>query len=732
MLGGFDKNYPQFSSYVFTDISTGFFEKAQTKFKAWGDLISYKALNIEEDLEAQGFDGKNDYDIIVAANVLHATRKMDHTMDQVNKLLRPGGKLVLVEATAGDFISRDSTFGLLPGWWLGKQCRPYFFPTADNSLGVHEGRIDSPLLSEEQWGSLLSRTGYSGLDLCLRDSSDKNMWTMSMMTSTKIKEMPMTESFDLAIVYDDPQQLHSAGHLARFFQTSLGTNPLVSTLLGIGRTDQFVVIVDCAKGSLLLDLDEKKLEILKSIFAQAKGVLWITFGGSGTSKNPGVGAVAGMLRTLRSESDGMVYAMCDVDTDDFSKPELVQAISKVFIRIFSNSSLNSSASDFEYVVQDGRIMIPRLVEDRSANKAILTHPSKCEPEELPFWQENSCLCLSMGHLGLLDTFQFVYSENFSSEMQPDEVEVEVKAVGLNFHDLMVATGQVPDLNGYGLECAGIVTKLGKGTHNLTIGDRVCAFAPSSFANHVRISQTLVTVIPDTMTFEVGASIPCVFSTVYYSIHHAAHLQNNESILIHSAAGGIGQACIKMAQLVGANIFVTVGSEAKAEFVKNTFGIPRDHILNSRNLDFSNQIMSLTDGKGVDVVINSLAGDALRESWRCLAVFGRFIELGKKDAIENTRLDMAPFERSTSFINVGLDYLGKYQPELVGRVLRKVIEMFSHGTLTPLEPITTFPISAIEPAFRYMASGTHMGKIVVKADRDSVVRVRGLPKCLFPC
>lgn len=137
-------------------------------------------------------------------------------------------------------------------------------------------------------------------------------------------------------------------------------------------------------------------------------------------------------------------------------------------------------------------------------------------------------------------------------------------------------------------------------------------------------------------------------------------------------------------------------------------------------------MSLTEGKGVDVVINSLAGDALRESWRCLAMFGRFIELGKKDTIDNTRLDMAPFERSTSFINVGLDYLGRHRPELVGSILKKVIEMFSHGTLTPLEPITTFPMSAIEPAFRYMASGTHMGKIVVTADRDCVVRVRGPP------
>ena len=120
-LGGYGDSYPRFSSYVFTDISTGFFEKARTKFGAWGSLVSFRALNIEQDLKAQGFDENEGYDIIVAANVLHATHNMDHTMSQVNKLLKPDGKLVLVEGTADSQISGAFCFGLLPGWWMGKQ-----------------------------------------------------------------------------------------------------------------------------------------------------------------------------------------------------------------------------------------------------------------------------------------------------------------------------------------------------------------------------------------------------------------------------------------------------------------------------------------------------------------------------------------------------------------------------------------------------------------------------------
>ena len=553
-----------------------------------------------------------------------------------------------------------------------------------------------------------------------------------MMISTKLVEDPITEHFDLRIVYDDPEELQFVESLAKEFKRSLSTNPFISALSGTDPTEQFIVVVDHLSGSFLLELDERNLEILKMIFAQAKGVLWITFGGTQNVENAGAGAVSGILRSLRSENDGMNYVTCDINVKDFSMPELAQSICKVFAKTFNQSNASTSVKDLEYAVRDGRIMIPRLMEDKSANIDIMAQPSKQELGEQSLWQDDSCLCLDMGHLGLLDTFHFVHSEKFSNELSHDEVEIEVKTVGLNFHDLMVATGQLPDPNGYGVECAGIVTKLSKGTHDLSVGDRVCAIAPSSFSSRVRASETLVSIMPDTMTFETGASIPSVFTASYYCIHHAAHLQSNESILIHSAAGGIGQACIKMAQLVGAEIFVTAGSPAKMDFLEKTFGLPRSHILNSRTLDFRHQVMGLTGGQGIDVIINSLAGDALRESWRCLAMFGRFVELGKKDAIENARLDMAPFEKPTSFISVGWDHFGYHRPDIVGTVLKEVMEMFSNGTLTPLEPITTFPMSAIESAFRFMASGNHMGKIVVTADRDCLVRVRRTCQCLFSC
>lgn len=545
---------------------------------------------------------------------------------------------------------------------------------------------------------------------------------MSMIVSAKGNGNAGVDSCGIHIIYDTQKEQDFAKVLATDLERLSSTKPTITTLSDTNASESLIVIVDHTSGSLLLNIDERKLEVLQLVFAQAKGVLWFTFGSSGDCKNPGAGAVSGFLGSLRSESGGMTYVMCDIETGDFSDREIAQAATTIFSKAFSKSNTTFSVKDFEYAVRNGRVMIPRLVEDKSANEAIMSRPSQREPEEQPLSQEDSCLCLDMSSVGLLDTFRFVHSERCSSEIPHDEVEIEVKAAGLNFRDLMVATGQLADPDGYGVECAGIITKVGKTTHHLKVGDRVSAIASFSFANRTRTHQDLVSIIPDNMSFEISASIPGIFTTAYYCVHHAARLQKNESILIHSAAGGTGQACIKLAQLIGAEIFVTAGAPAKVDFLQKTFGLPRSHILNSRSLEFRSEIMGLTKGRGIDVIINSLAGDALRESWRCLAMFGRFIELGKRDAVENTRLDMAPFLKSASFIAVGLNLFATHRPEFVGSVFKDVMRLFARGTLTPVEPITTYSMSTIEPAFRFMASGNHMGKIVITADKDCLVKV----------
>ncbi|KAL8839294.1 MAG: hypothetical protein Q9170_001811 [Blastenia crenularia] len=686
------------SSYHFTDISAGFFEKARQKFATWKEYLDFKTLNVENDPEGQGFETEG-YDLIVAANVLHATAKMETTMKHVHKLLRPGGKLVLVEVTNPDHLTGPLIFGLLPGWWMG----------------VAEGRKDSPLLSESGWDGLFQRTGFTGLEICLRDVKDVKKYSLSMMVTTKREEAPVNLPNEINLIHVSQSGLP----LAQSIASKLQPCPRIMSIDTVAPSETFYVLIDDAKKPILPTLREEQLKAFQRLFAVAKGLVWITFGGLISCENPEAGAVLGFMRTMRIEFGSTRLVTLDLPLPDSrSTPTAVAKASSFLAECFKET--DGSFLDLEYAERDGTLMIPRLIKDEAANVSVKGEPETPKAELQPLWQKDRPLSLEMHDLGLLDSFQFVSDLRVQDNLKSDEVEIEIQSSALNFHDLMVATGQLADLNGFGLECSGVITKVGREVKDFRKGQRVCALANACFGTHTRTPQTLVCAIPESMGFEVAASIPSVFSTSYYSLFHATRLQPGETILIHSAAGGVGQACIKLASLIGATIFVTVGTPAKVEFLQKTYKLPRSHILNSRDLSFAAKIMSLTSGKGVDVIVNSLAGDALRESWRCIAMFGRFIELGKKDAVQNAHLGMAPFERSASFIAVGFDLFGAYKSEIAGNAMREVIKLYAKGKLTPIEPINTYDMSEIERAFRFMQSGTHMGKIVINAKRECSV------------
>ena len=261
-----------------------------------------------------------------------------------------------------------------------------------------------------------------------------------MMVSTKNDANEGCGALETHITYDTPQELPFVNLLARQLESFLSIETQVSMLSESYPRQPFVIIVDRASSSILLDLDERKLEVLKSIFAQAEGVLWITVGGFEGADNAGAGGVTGFLRTLRSESGGLNYVTCAVEAKDLSKPALAQTISKLFAKTFSKSYMGSSVRDLESAVRNGRIMLSRLVEDRSANQAIIAEIPRRKPEEQPFCQENSCLCLDMDRVGLLDTFQFVHSNRYSNEIYDNEVEIKIKTIDLNFYNLIVVIG----------------------------------------------------------------------------------------------------------------------------------------------------------------------------------------------------------------------------------------------------------------------------------------------------
>ena len=298
----------------------------------------------------------------------------------------------------------------------------------------------------------------------------------------------------------------------------------------------------------------------------------------------------------------------------------------------------------------------------------------------------------------------------------DELEIEVHATGLNFRDVMYALGLLSDEaveGGFagstlGLEFAGIVLGAGAEVRGYAPGDRVVGFGPSSFGNRVVTRAASISLVPNKMSFEAAATIPSVFFTVHYALNHLARLREGEKILIHGAAGGVGIAAIQMAKWLGAEIFATAGSEEKRDFLR-LLGV--NHVFDSRALSFADEILAVTAGRGVDVVLNSLAGEAINRNLRVLKPFGRFLELGKRDYQENTRIGLRPFRNNISYFGIDADQLMKERPELSGQLFREVMALFDKGALHPL-PCHRFEAEEIVDAFRYMQQSLHIGKIVV--------------------
>ena len=297
-----------------------------------------------------------------------------------------------------------------------------------------------------------------------------------------------------------------------------------------------------------------------------------------------------------------------------------------------------------------------------------------------------------------------------------EIEIEVHATGLNFRDVMYALGLLSDEaveNGFagptlGLECAGFVTSVGSDVKGFTVGDAVVAFGPSSFSNRVLTSATAAALIPNGISFEAAATIPSTFFTAYYALQHLAQLAEGERVLIHGAAGGVGIAAIQIAKLLGAEIYATAGSDEKRDFLK-LLGV--EHIYDSRSLAFADEILAETGGVGVDVVLNSLAGEAINRNFNVLKPFGRFLELGKRDFYENTKIGLRPFRNNISYFGIDADQLMQERPDLTQHLFGEVMGLFSEGLLHPL-PYQCFEADQVVDAFRFMQHAKQIGKIVI--------------------
>jgi len=288
-----------------------------------------------------------------------------------------------------------------------------------------------------------------------------------------------------------------------------------------------------------------------------------------------------------------------------------------------------------------------------------------------------------------------------------EVEVQVEAIGLNFRDVMVALGLYPGETGaFGGECAGRIIAVGAGVQGFAPGDPVMVAAPGSFATHVTAPAHLVAHRPAGLTPEQAATIPVAFLTAAHALRTVGALETRERVLIHAAAGGVGLAAVQIAQQVGAEIFATAGSVEKRAFL-SSLGVP--HVMDSRSTAFTEDVLRLTGGRGVDVVLNSLAGEFIPRSLETLARGGRFLEIGKVDTWSAARV--AEVRPDARYEIIAIDVLAREQPARLQALFGTLMAAFHDGALRPL-PYKAFARENTEQAFRHIAQARHIGKVIV--------------------
>ncbi len=745
------------TEYVFTDVSQQFAISARSKFSDY-PFIEGEVLDIETDPVSQGFDAHS-FDLILASDVLHASRDLHSTLENVKQLLASDGLLVFIELTNSPRWG-DLAFGMLKGWWLFSDLD---LPSAH------------PLLPESKWRDLLSEVGFEEVaGISETDGTFESVHTMFLAKGPQVQpetppEFPVTakpEQQGSWLIFADRsgvgQQLavalkersetpiliepgdgfqrldtgcfqirpDSREDMQQLLEAVSASSPACRGIVHLWSLD-----ITRAEETTVASLEEAHtlgclsvlhlVQALERVGSSPRLVLVTqgaqTVGESVKSVEVAQSPLWGLGRVINNEFPNLQCQKVDISPAGSPEPTGLRSIEieSLFAQLWSDDG------EDEIALRGGARYVHRLVRVSPAD--IATEKKKAVTvESQPFR-------LEISKPGILDNLTLRAIER--PKPGPGEVEIEVRAAGLNFKDVMGAMGMLSDEaleGGYtgrslGLECAGIITAIGSGVEGFEIGDEVIASAPHSLSSHTVTDARLVAHKPAHISFEEAATIPTVFLTAYYALYELGRIRKGERVLIHAAAGGVGLAAIQLAQKAGAEIFATAGTPEKREFLK-ALGV--HHIMDSRSLAFAGEVMELTDGKGVDIVLNSLAGEAIPLSISALAPYGRFIEIGKQDIYGNSKLGLRPFRNNLSFFAVDVDRLFRERPDFAGERLRELMKHFEEQTLHPL-PHWVFRISKVRDAFRYMARGLHIGKIVVSLqDPDVVVAPAAQEKVTF--
>ncbi|KAJ8125048.1 hypothetical protein O1611_g8592 [Lasiodiplodia mahajangana] len=466
----------------------------------------------------------------------------------------------------------------------------------------------------------------------------------------------------------------------------------------------------------LATLRQEDMDLLHYVTNTVNNIVWLTGANMLETPNPNLTLVHGLCRALMVEQPSVRFSVLDVGSLNALSSDPKKACKVLVDAIVKYKD----DDDKEFILSNDLLHISRIDPDLGISSFFRRRTSQehGKRERLPLSVAQTAT-LSIESIGVTDSMYFQQLCEPYTPPPPGYIDVQVKAVSLNAKDVYTMSGHVETRTGTAaIEFAGVVMAVASDVKDLVPGDRVVVIKPNSFSTIERIpSWTAHKLLPEE-DFVVMATLPTIYSSALYAIRDRAHLRSQESILVHSGAGALGIAAITLAKRIGAVVYATAGSEKRKKFLIENLGIPATHIFSSRDDSFVTGLKAITKGRGVDVIINSLTGDLMHASWRCLAVFGRFVEVGKREIVDDGRLEMNVFARNTTFTAFDLSEMffqeGDYYETVIAGLVKDVLKLYRSGEIQPV-PITTFDVSEIAEAYRYFSSADRVGKIVVSLD-----------------
>lgn len=647
--------------------------------------------------------GPETFDVVIVRHVLH--KALDPTRALANTLtwLAAGGRLLVAERHpdwGADFIE-----GLAPDWWHDTDLPELDF-----------GAPRSCLLSPQSWEQALHHAGFDDVSVYREPAAeDLASGAYLVLGQRPHGDTPALPSVAPAawLLMADPASAGFAQSLSALLAAA-GQRVAIATpgtQLSFDGVQHVVHLCgwgaspETASGVL-----GTALSVVHALVGcvEAPPRLWfVTQGGalasglppSSAAPCPAQAALWGFGRVVMNEMPALSCTLIDLACARLEEAD-ASLVSSVAGRL-ANELLRPDGTNEVVLSEPGRHGL--VMREHALSTKVRAHTKTVDRFQLDFHVP--------GQLRNL-----LWLPQKERTLQPGEVEVLTQAAGLNFRDVMYLMGLLPDEaveNGFagaslGLEFSGIVTRTAADVSDLEVGDRVMGFGAACFASHVVTRHDAVARMPEHWSFEAAATVPTVFLTVFYALRQLAALEAGERVLIHGAAGGVGIAAIQLAKHLGAEVFATAGSDDKRDFVRL---LGADRVFDSRTLDFADEILEATNGEGVDVILNSLAGEAIRRNLRVLKPFGRFLELGKRDFFENTPIGLRPFKDNISYFGIDADQLLTGRPQLAARMFAEVMALFHEGVLSPL-PYRAFQADRVIDAFRVMQQARHIGKVVV--------------------